>query len=338
MNGFLNARRGSLLAGTFLMLGLAGCAEQLPAPIVSPEADRDGLSVNDGYTTGSISTHDVAVPSLTDVQRIRRQHVQKLTKKEQARENAIRDAAQEYGLQSGLAFAGKEIKERLNQRAASLSQVYDFNAVLIRDPSSSVMLLPPVISERDKTWEVSDDGQTLRTADATYTVESDVSFASNAPLWHSYLLRSYEAPQRPAEDILPENDREQAVWDRYVTDAYGKGVRQAIDTLQDDMRRLNHDYVGMWRYHWLLAENRISSQYISVNNMGVTGSDQRVNMNEMRYNISVHPHLNYDHPEAIKASISTETPAESGVTPPAAGGPVAAPGNGEPVNGSTDAQ
>lgn len=317
------------------MLSLAGCAQEVPAPIISPQEGRDSLSINDGYTTGSISTHDVDVPSLTDVQRIRRHHVEKLSKKEQARENAIRDAAQEYGLQSGLAFAGKSIKDRLNQRAAALSQVYDFNAVLIRDPSSSIMLLPPVISERDKTWEVSDDGQTLRTADATYTVESDVSFASNAPLWHSYLLRSYEAPQRPAEDILPENDREQAVWDRYVTDAYNKGVRQAVDTLQDDMRRLNHDYVGMWRYHWLLAENRISSQYISVNNMGVTGSDQRVNMNEMRYNISVRPHLNYDHPENIKASVSTETPAHAGVSPDPEGGSVAAPGNGEPEAGSS---
>ncbi len=324
---------GKVKTAAFLMAaaaGLSACSALSP-PEIAPYPEKDDVSVNAGYITGSMVSPETDVPSLSDVKNLRRVRAHKRTAKEEARYNAIRDAAQEYGLQAGQAFAGKLIHDRLQYRSTALAQTYDFNAVLLKDPSSAKTLLPPVISERDKTWELSDDGQSLRTADATYTIESDVTFADDAPLWHTYLYRSYEKPQLPSDDMLPENSDEQATWDRYVTDAYNRGVRQAIDTLRDDMRRLNHDYIGMWRYHWLLAEGRITSQYVAVDRMGITGSDQRVNMNEQQYHIAVRPKMNFDHPEKIKASVSTETPAEAGYTPPASGGPATMPANDTPA-------
>lgn len=299
-----------------LLCSVSACAEQPPIQDLNPTAIEDNsISINPGYVNGSVDSHSADVLTLGEVRNLHKHGTVKISEKQKARQNNIRDRAQEYGLQMGLAYGSKIITDRLNQHAAELNRIYDFTQVAVTNKESGQLMLPPIISERDNTWELSNGGQTLRVANKVYTVDSDATFASNAPIWHSYLFRSYEKPEMPENDSLPSTPEEQDIWNRYSTEAYNKGIHQAVDTLRDDIRSLNHDFVGMWRYHQLVLEGRVTEGFVAVNNMGITGSDNRVNINDRLINITSKPRLNYDHPDRISASVSTESPDEASRTP-----------------------
>jgi len=307
-----------LKKATFATLLLASVAACTPAPNQEwnpTPTTEDGVSINDDYINGSMAFKNPDLPTMGDGRNLHRLHHEKLSPKRKASIDKIRNAAQTYGLQLGLSYANSRINLRLNQHAAELSKIYDFHNLLLMSPTKQ-LLLPPVISEADDTWEVSNDGRSLQVADKTYSIDEDAQFVKNSPLWHTYLFRSYNKPEVPADDSLPSDQYEQDIWDRYYSESYNKGVRQALDIFRDDIRKLNHDFVGMRRYKELLDEGRISAPYFAASNLGVTGSEKRVSINHKVLNITGMPHLNYDHPDKIQASVSTETAPEAAQTPP----------------------
>lgn len=279
----------------------------------TPE-DIVSASVNPGHVNGSLEIPSVDIPDLGDARNMHKRHIRKLSQKQETLDNAVRSHAQEYGLQLGLAWGTKLIDARLNALADKLSDIYDFNDLLISDPSGHY-ILPPIITERDDSYELSDEGQTLKVADKTYTKEESETFSRNAPMWHQYLYRSYDKPQEPDNSDLPSTVEEQDIWNRYVTEGFNKGVRQAVDIFKADIRRLNHDYIGMTRYYELAAQGAISRPFVAKTDLGLTGNNDKVNYNQREMHISGGAHLNFDRPDKLDPTPSTQKPGDAILSP-----------------------
>jgi defect in organelle trafficking protein DotC len=298
--------RGALLAATCASV-LAGCSSPAVTRITDgisdgfsnvtafARQDRDaGLGsspagpradVNSSTRLGDINIPVVDTPSLEQI--IAKAPVKKKDdgekESDKLRAPAMRDAAMSYGARAGLAWTSRGINEQLRSRSAELTKTYDFNRVLIRT-SSQATILPPVISEAKEAYETADAGKTLRVADTVYEIVEQARFVPNAPLWHSYLVRSYTAPEDPPDTLLPKSDGERDAWRRWVTEGWSMGIKQAQEIFDADLRRLERDFVGMVRYKALLEERKVSAPVVAEGNLGVTGNgtDMRVNDRALR--------------------------------------------------------
>lgn len=281
----------ALLAGTALAgcttSGFRGARADLGAKPAGPRAD-----VNSTRRMGDIDIPVVATPTLQEM--IDRMPVRKPGEEpkeaDRLRAPAMRDAALSYGARGGLAWTSRGINEMLRSRATELSKTYDFNRVLIRTPSQAT-ILPPVISEANETYETADAGKTLRVADTVYQIVDQARFAPVAPLWHTYLVRAYSAPEPPPDTLLPKSDGERDAWRRWIAEGWEMGNKQAQEIFEADMRRLERDFVGMVRYKALLEEGKVSAPVVAEGNLGVTGTGQDMRVNDRALRITKDPTL-----------------------------------------------
>lgn len=275
------------LGGCAVIDSLKGNARgDLSATPASARAD-----VNSSRRLGDIDIPVVETPTLA--QMIDRMPVKKDAPEKEGdklRQPAMRDAALSYGARGGLAWTSRGINEMLRSRSTELSKTYDFNRVLIRTPSQAT-ILPPVISEASETYETSDAGKTLRVADKVYEIVEQARFSPVAPLWHSYLVRSYTSPEAPPDSLLPKSDGERDAWKRWITEGWEMGNKQAQEIFEADMRRLERDFVGMVRYKALLEEGKVSAPVVAEGNLGVTGTGQDMRVNDRALRITKDPTL-----------------------------------------------
>lgn len=291
---------------------LAGCQHREPTPeVVSARID-----INADRRAGDITIPDTRTPSLDEIL-TRTSSAKKLRAAETAeggdrlRSPALRDTALSFGARAGLASASREINGMLKKRAPELTRVYDFNRVLIQGPSGST-ILPPVISEAEDAWESQDAGKTLRVADTIYEIKQQAQFTPVAPLWHTYLIREYSAPDNPPEAILPKNAAERDAWKRWVTEGWRMGEIQAREIFESDMRRLERDFTGMVRYKSLLEEGKVLPPVVAEGNLGTTGTGQDMRVNDRAIRITRDPLLNVDgRPGNWEGSASPENPQDS---------------------------
>lgn len=297
-----------------ILLCFTACSQQV---INQPnQLSSDGTSINGGGINTSIAYQDTKLPSLGEIRSLHKTGGDGLSEKQKAKYASIRDEALSYGLQAGLYEGTRQIDRRLNAHAAELSKIYNFNHYLIRDKSGQ-LLLPPVITEQDEMYNSEDGGKTISIADKMYTIEKNVTFAPTSPLWHSYLFRSFQKAVMPDNNKLPSNKSEQAVWAKYVTEGYDRGMRQSVDIFKQDMRQLQHDFGGMVRYYSLLEEHKISAPYVVETNLGITGTEDKAVYNNRILKIMDSPKLNVDTPSKITSITSTKTPDDAiGVSSP----------------------
>jgi defect-in-organelle-trafficking protein DotC len=275
-----------------------------------PRAD-----VNASYRPGQINLPDAATPTLAEMQNLqKRAKPAAVSDEDRLRAPALRDAALSYGVRGGLAWASKQINLDLNAEAENLSRTWDFNPLLIKAQSGQTVL-PPVISQSNATYEQNDAGRTLRVADTYYQIIEQARFAPNAPLWHTYLLRTYTSPEPPPDALLPKNDGERDLWRKFVAEGWEQGVKQARDIFKEDLSRLNRDFTGMVRYSQLLDDGKVSAPVVAETNMGVTGTGQDARYNDRVLRITQDPRLTVQHTEDIKASPSELSPTDA-ATPP----------------------
>lgn len=310
-------RRTLLTTASLLALvAVSGCARPMLAPISTmtgatgePRADMNPTNPN-----GRMEIPDIKTPGLQDIQSMRAPR--EAAKPDPAAEmklTALRDAAQRYGVQGGLAFAAREINRTLQANAANLSRTYDFNRLLIKK-AGGVTLLPPVISESRDTYEQGDAGKTLRVADRYYEIISQARFAPTAPLWHSYLVMAVQPPDRHPEP-LPSTDAEARAWSTYVAEGWETGVAQAKEDFKLRQARLVRDFTGMVRYAELLERGEVSEPVVAGQNLGVTGTGQDMRQNDRVFRITKDPRLNVREPRGYRAPVSGMTPGEA-ATPP----------------------
>ncbi|MHA6345906.1 type IV secretory system conjugative DNA transfer family protein [Roseivivax sp. CAU 1761] len=287
---------------------LSGCAQTTPfetapmissahhmgrdstAPMPGPRADvNEGLRHLEDITkveTRSLSELQALEPVGDELD-------EDASEEDKLRRPALKETARAYGARGGLAHATRQTNVMLRERADKLDQIYDFKKIMIRGPDSSVVL-PPVISEAEDTYEVADAGKTIRVADTVYEIIAQARFSPVPPLWHSYLIREYGAPNRPPDEILPRTPAERELWEHHVAEGWEAGLKQANDIFQTDLNRLDRDYGGMLKFKELLAEGKVSAPVVSKAPMGVTGSGSGMRVNDRAIRITRDPQLQTD--------------------------------------------
>ena len=296
-----------LIATVSALAILAGCAST--GRVQTAPGEMPGL-INADYQAGQVNIppSDTAVPSLEEViNRVPAKVTKVKEGTDRLRSPAVRDAALSYGAQAGLAWESRSINQMLQTQAADVSRTYDFQRVMIKGPDN-VMILPPVISAMSETWETSEAGKTLRVADTMYEIIEQARFAPNAPLWQTYLLRTYTTPAPPPDILLPRDGAERDSWRNAVVEGWEMGKQQAQDIFQADLERLERDFTGMVRYKALLEEGKVSAPVVANADLGTTGTGQDMRVNDRAIRITQDPTLQVTQPGAWNASPTTEYP------------------------------
>lgn len=320
MNPRTRTLRSALLLGATTLL-LAGCNSTLPTP---PSV----AAVNPDYRAGLVLTQDQPIPSLAQVinQAPTRRAEDPKEGEDRLRGGALRDAALSYGARAGLAWESRAINAMLQGKADQIARTYDFNRAMIKGPNQS-MILPPVISQANESWETSEAGRTLRVADTVFEIVEQARFAPVSPQWQTYLQRDYRSPEPPPDSLLPRDGVEREQWARWVTEGWGQGQRQAQDIFKADLSRLERDFTGMVRYKALLEQGKVSAPVVSDAKLGTTGTGQDMRVNDRAIRITQDPKLNVPGSAQWRAPATTEGPdgVPTGAGPAVPPPPVAAP-------------
>lgn len=305
-----------LAAVSVLSIMVSGCTTTTvsPQPDVVKSAQEAPLraDVNPGASASSPSIPTKETASLEEIlARSNKAPKQEEPKKgeDRLRMPAMQESATAYGAQAGLAFGTRAINKTLQARAAELSKTYDFTRVMIQGPNN-VMVIPPVISEAQDAWEVSDAGQTVRIADKVYEIVENEEFTAVAPVWQAYLIMDFKEAEMPPAMLLPKDDSEQAQWKKWVAEGWKKGEEQAEATLQANLDRLNRDFTGMVRYKKLAEEKLVNMPRIAGTDLGTTGTGQDMRQNDRAVKIMQPASLNVQSREWSASATSTDANGE----------------------------
>lgn len=245
-----------------ILMVLQGCANQHPPGGVSSLADLKNLSANSSKSE----------PKKTTI----------------IRDRALQDGALTLGAQAGLAARAKQINSILEKQDKKLSAAFNFNLLLL--PNN---VLPPVLVEGRSTLKL-DDPNTIRLADRTYKIIKQARFVTAPPIWRDYVWLSYTNPEAPHNSLLPKNREEQKIWDKYVTQGWEAGQRQAETIFAENLARLKEDYQGMILYRNLLVQGMVSQPYVGRSELGVTGDSTNMRINDQVLRITALPALQED--------------------------------------------
>ena len=203
----------------------------------------------------------------------------------------LRDTALSVGARGGLAHRAKEINLSIENNAGLLNRVFNFNGMMLDNS-----VLPPVLTEGRNSLDLASD-DVIRAADRNYRIIKQARFVTAIPNWRDYLLLNYETPEVPDKSLLPKNGAERVVWQRYIDEGWIAGVKQAELIFDEQVYKLTRDYNGMILYRTLLAKNMVSPPYVAKLDLGVTGSESGMNVNDRVLRITAKPGLNTDSKE-----------------------------------------
>lgn len=187
------------------------------------------------------------------------------------RRDAQRNAALSYGARGGLARRNYEIMERLTAFEATMDQVFNFRALLIRAPSG-MLIEPPIIGEALDSLVITGAGEEAAVADKILEISKQAKIVSAPRDWRQYLVQSWMSKVPPPPQLLwPENDKERKAWKVWINEGWQAGVLQADQMFEANINRLLAEYRGMVRYRMLLTQGMVSEPYTLQEDRGVTG-------------------------------------------------------------------
>lgn len=204
------------------------------------------------------------------------------------RHQALRDAAISVGARGGLAWRAQQINQIITRYDHTLDRVFNFHALVLEQN-----ILPPVLIEGRYTYEQSSP-EIIRLADRSFSIVHQAKFVSMPPTWRDYLFLKFVKPEMPDPSMMPRSDTERKVWDKYVQEGWQAGIDQADSIFSENLGRLKRDYQGMVRYRSLLAQNMVSPPYVAEVNLGITGNDGEMSVNDRIYKITALPAFRYE--------------------------------------------
>lgn len=202
--------------------------------------------------------------------------------------DALKETALTIGSQGGLAKRTNQINNMLHNNENKLSQVFNFNGLLL-DKS----ILPPVLVSSEQSLDLTGP-DIIRLSDSTYKIIKQAHFVTTAPTWREYLLLDYEKPELPDSTLLPRSKRERKIWKKYVRIGWKKGLEQADSIYNQNLAELHRDFNGMVLYKKLLSQNIVSKPYVAEADIGTTSNvdNTEIHVNDRILRITAIPKLN----------------------------------------------
>jgi len=192
-----------------------------------------------------------------------------------------------FGTQAGLYYRASQVNKFIDRNKTLLSRTANFQPLLL----ANGRVVPPIITETKN--EVNNESlYTLRSVDRAYQIREQARVINTPLTWMDYLLLSPPKPILPNESLLPLNEKEDSYWRDGVERGWVYGLTQANSIYIENIRKMERDYIGMVRFHLMLEKGLISSPVSSSVNLGVTGNDKDMNVNEVIFNIDQVPKFN----------------------------------------------
>jgi defect-in-organelle-trafficking protein DotC len=202
------------------------------------------------------------------------------------RQRAIHDASFALGAQLGLNWRFQQIWADLNQHAAYLDEVYNFEPLLL----NADRVLPPVIVKADNTYQQSGDDQAQTTA-VSYQILSPARVVSTAPNWRNYFPSpsAFSTSMMPDPSLLPKNDVERKIWSDAAQDGWNEGVSQANQIAEIDLNKLEQDFLGMIMFKKLSIQGMVSVPFLANGNLGIVVKGRSLSIDEMNFRLTGQP-------------------------------------------------
>lgn len=200
----------------------------------------------------------------------------------QIRLQTLKQAAFSWGVQEGLHWRYGNIVESLDNQSLELHTVFSFNKFIV----DGKMLLPSII-KADRIFEQTAEDR-ARTVNISFTLDKPARLVPQTPTWRDYLIRAIDEPQKPHDVIFPRTSDESKVWIENLNRGWGEGVTQANEIFEIDLRRLQRDIEGMYRFRKLLAMGVVTMPKIASSKYSVVKLDngRTMNLNDVVYEIS----------------------------------------------------
>lgn len=201
---------------------------------------------------------------------------------------ALKETALSIGAQGGLAHHAREIDQMLACNSDNLSNIYNFNRMLL-----DKNVIPPVLEYSEQSLNLANP-DIIRISDNIYKIIKQARFVTAAPTWRDYLWLNYQKPPLPDSTLLPKNKRERKIWQEYIRIGWKKGLDQADTIYNNNLAELKRDFKGMMLYRQLLSKNMVTKPFVSEANIGITSNaDQsEIRVNDRVLRITAVPKLN----------------------------------------------
>ena len=207
------------------------------------------------------------------------------------RSEVLRDGGRIYGAQGGLAARGFALNEMLRRNEPQLDGAYDFRPLVLPAGNGQTLLRPPIVSAAQMAFALGDNGQVARETSCIYEITRAAELTSAPPNWRSYLVRSWEAPPRPADAVLPHSKIEVAYWNKFVAEGWAQGEKQAVEIFLSDLGRLQRDIIGMARYRVLLRSRLVEPPTVAFKNARTEGGGDTLRVGDRVVRITGQPGL-----------------------------------------------
>jgi defect in organelle trafficking protein DotC len=207
------------------------------------------------------------------------------------RAEELQQAAMIYGAQGGLAARAFAINEMLRRYEPVLDTSFDFRSLVLPVGSGQTLMRPPIITQAQLAFALGDGGQVARETACIYEITREAQLTSAPPNWREYLVRTWAAPQRPADATLPRSDKEVAYWNKWVAEGWGQGEKQGVDIFLSDLSRLQRDITGMARYRVLLRSGLVEQPQVTFQNHKFEGGRDTLHVGDQVVRITAQPGL-----------------------------------------------
>lgn len=211
------------------------------------------------------------------------------------RAEELQQAAKTYGAQGGLAARAFAINEMLRRYEPVLDTTFDFRPLVLPVGSGQTLMRPPIITQAQLAFALGDDGQVAHETACIYEITREARLTAAPPNWREYLVRTWAAPQRPADATLPRSDKEVAYWNKWVAEGWGQGEKQAVDIFLSDLSRLQRDITGMARYRVLLRSGLVEQPRVAFQDKAVQGGRDTLHVGDQVVRITDQPGLQGRH-------------------------------------------
>lgn len=202
--------------------------------------------------------------------------------------DAVREIGLTYGMRGGLAWENRRIGVLLERHATRLDHIYNFQPLMIKES-----VAPPVMVQSTETYDQKNPDHVV-VADVVYKIERPERFRYTPPNWREYLLRSDQFNPSETGGWTPRSEAERVAWERAVREGWMRGIEQAHEMLEANFARLSRDLEGMILYRKLVARNMTTTPVISSSELGVTGNERELNINERVLRIESPARMNHD--------------------------------------------
>ena len=187
------------------------------------------------------------------------------------RASAVRLAALGFGSRAGLARRAWEIEAMLDRHAATLSAIYRFGDLVLREDGFTV--LPPVVAETRRAFRLERTGAKAASAERVLRILEPARLVSAAPDWRDWLRRAWQPAEPPASVLFPRDRGEDARWRRLLAEGWAQGRALADDIFAADLDRLNRTFEGVILWHRLHRAARVTAPGVEIERSGVSGHE-----------------------------------------------------------------